>query len=113
MTCLIVDDEPLAREGVQRLVASRASLVLLRSFSSTLGVLDYVASHPVDLVFLAIEMPGGNGLELAASLPATLVIFTTAYAEYALQSYDVEAIDYLVKPIAAPRSVSGVFVTKE
>lgn len=109
MNCIIVDDEPLAREGIQDLLAAHASLVLLQSFNSTQGVLDYVTAHPVDLVFLDIEMPGDNGLEFAKSLPdSILVIFTTAYAEYALQSYDVEAIDYLVKPIAAPRFAKAI-----
>lgn len=109
MNCIIVDDEPLAREGIKDLIASRESLVLLRSFSSTLGILDYVTTHPVDLVFLDIEMPGGNGLELAKTLPdSLLVIFTTAYAEFALESYEVEAIDYLVKPISAPRFAKAV-----
>jgi DNA-binding LytR/AlgR family response regulator len=104
MNCLIIDDEPWAREGLRDLVATRESLVLLRTFSSPQGVLDYLASTPVELVFLDIEMPGHNGLEFAKALPtSTMVIFTTAYAEYALQSYDVEAIDYLVKPIAPPR----------
>lgn len=109
MNCIIVDDEPLAREGIKDLLESRESLVLLQSFNSTQSVLDYVATHPVDLVFLDIEMPGGNGLEFAKTLPdSTLVIFTTAYAEYALQSYDVEAIDYLVKPISASRFAKAI-----
>jgi two-component system LytT family response regulator len=109
MNCIIVDDEPLAREGIKDLIATRESLVLLRSFNSSLGVLEYVTTHPVDLVFLDIEMPGSNGLELAKLLPdSTLVIFTTAFAEFALQSYEVEAIDYLVKPVSAPRFAKAV-----
>ncbi|WP_046247220.1 LytR/AlgR family response regulator transcription factor [Hymenobacter terrenus] len=109
MNCIIVDDEPLAREGIKDLIAARNSLVLLRSFSSSLGVLDYVTTHPVELAFLDIEMPGGNGLELAKLLPdSILIVFTTAYAEFALQSYEVEAIDYLVKPVSAPRFAKAV-----
>lgn len=104
MNCIIVDDEPLAREGIKSLLETRPSWVLLATFNNAQGVLDYLTSHPVDVVFLDIEMPGCNGMEFAQTVPdTTLIIFTTAYAEYALQSYEVEAIDYLVKPISVAR----------
>jgi len=104
MTCIIVDDEPLAREGIKELINTRKDLTLLHTFNSAYGVLEYLGTQPVDLIFLDIEMPGDNGIEFARGIPDnTLVIFTTAYSEYALESYDVDAVDYLVKPISVAR----------
>ncbi|MDF2853786.1 MAG: DNA-binding response regulator [Sphingobacterium multivorum] len=104
MNCIIIDDEPVARFGMEDLIATNQNLHLLKTFKSSVGVNQYLKENHVDLVFLDIEMPGINGLELAATIPDnTLVIFTTAYSQYALDSYEVEAIDYLVKPIALDR----------
>jgi DNA-binding LytR/AlgR family response regulator len=100
MKCIIVDDEPIAREGVEALIGKIPQLQLEGSFESAETASEYINTHPVDLIFLDIEMPGINGIEFARSIPKqTLVIFTTAYSEYALDSYEVDAIDYLVKPI--------------
>jgi len=104
MNCIIIDDEPVARLGMEDLIATDQHLHLMKTFKSSVGVHQYLKENHVDLVFLDIEMPGINGLELAATIPDnTLVIFTTAYSQYALDSYEVEAIDYLVKPIALDR----------
>lgn len=100
MKCIIVDDEPIARKGIQRLVEQIPQLNLLNSFNSAETAGEYMKDAIVDLIFLDINMPGINGIEFARSIPKhTLVIFTTAYSEYALDSYEVDAIDYLVKPI--------------
>lgn len=100
MNCIVVDDEPIARMGMEDLIASNQNLKLLATFKSAVGIDKYLKENKVDLIFLDIEMPGVNGLEFAATIPdRTLVIFTTAYSQYALESYEVEAIDYLVKPI--------------
>lgn len=100
MKCIIVDDEPLAREGMLRHLQDRADLSIIGTFNSAKKAGDFMAHNPVDLIFLDIEMRGLSGLEFAASIPEhTLVIFTTAYPEYALDSYEVEAVDYLVKPV--------------
>lgn len=100
MKCIIVDDEPIARKGIARQVEQIAQLELLDSFNSAEAALDFLKATEVDLIFLDIQMPGMNGIELARILPKqTLIIFTTAYSEYALDSYEVDAIDYLVKPI--------------
>lgn len=100
MKCIIVDDEPIARKGIARQVEQIAQLELLDSFNSGEAALDFLKTTEVDLIFLDIQMPGMNGIELARILPKqTLIIFTTAYSEYALDSYEVDAIDYLVKPI--------------
>ncbi|MBK5721816.1 response regulator transcription factor [Dysgonomonas sp. Marseille-P4677] len=100
MKCIIVDDEPIARKGVKKLVDQISQLELLDSFNSAKAAAEYIQTTNVDLIFLDIQMPGINGIEFARSIPKhTLIIFTTAYSEYALDSYEVDAIDYLVKPI--------------
>jgi DNA-binding LytR/AlgR family response regulator len=100
MKCLIVDDEPIARKGVKKLVEEIPALELLGSLNSAKAAAIFMNENPVDLVFLDIQMPGVNGLEFARSIPkTTLVIFITAFTEYALDSYEVDAVGYLVKPI--------------
>ncbi len=104
MTCIIIDDEPLAREAIKLLIAENKDLLLLGAFNNATSTLEYLRENPVDLIFLDIRMPGITGLELAREIPEkTLIIFTTAYTEYALDSYEVDAIDYLVKPIFPDR----------
>jgi len=104
MKAIIVDDEPLARKGIQKLAAQVPELELLDSFNSAESASMFIMNNPVDLIFLDIQMPGINGIEFARNLPKnTLIIFTTAFSEYALDSYEVEAIDYLVKPIEPER----------
>lgn len=100
MKCIIVDDEPIARRGMKRLVDSRHELELLASLDSAEAAEEFLAENDVDLIFLDIEMPEVSGIEFARRIPRNcLVVFTTAYSEYAIDSYDVEALDYLVKPI--------------
>ena len=109
MNCFIVDDEPLARIGMERLIRQYSQLNLLGSFKNTAGIADFLKKNEVHLLFLDIEMPGINGLEFARTLPEqTLVIFTTAYSQYALDSYEVDALDYLVKPITPERFKKAV-----
>lgn len=104
MKCIIVDDEPIARKGIQKLVDPISQLELLDSFNSAEAASEYIQTTHVDLIFLDIQMPGINGIEFARSIPKhTLIIFTTAYSEYALDSYEVDAVDYLVKPIDAAK----------
>jgi DNA-binding LytR/AlgR family response regulator len=100
MNCIIVDDEPLAREEMQALIKEVSTLEILGKFSNARMALDFLSSNNVDLIFLDIEMPMVTGIEFATQLPqSTLVIFTTAYPQYALKSYELEAVDYLLKPI--------------
>jgi DNA-binding LytR/AlgR family response regulator len=104
MNCIIVDDEPLAREGILLLLQGIPDVVVLGSFNSAKKANDFINDNPVDLIFLDVEMPGINGLTFATSLPKEiLVIFVTAYSEYALESYEADAIDYLVKPVERER----------
>ncbi len=100
MKCIIVDDEPLAREAISFLLKDQPDLQPIGEFNSALAASQYMLQHPVELVFLDIQMPGITGIEFARTIPKeTLVIFTTAYSEYALDSYEVDAIDYLIKPV--------------
>lgn len=109
MNCIVVDDEPLAREGIISLVAKTKELKLLGSFSSANAASNFMTGTPVDLIFLDIQMPGINGIDFAKVVPPkTLIIFTTAYTEFALDSYEVEAVDYLIKPVKLDRFQKAV-----
>lgn len=109
MNCIIVDDEPIARQGMISLVMRSPDLILKGYFKNVMETRKYLAENTVDLIFLDVQMPGINGLDFAHSLPKnTLIIFTTAYAQYALDSYEVDAIDYLVKPIHEDRFFKAV-----
>lgn len=104
MRCLIVDDEPIARRGMVKLVGSRSELSVAGVVGNADEALAFLGENSVDLVFLDIEMPGLSGMELARRLPDRCqVVFTTAYSDYACESYDVDATDYLMKPIDPER----------
>lgn len=104
MNCIIVDDEPLAREAIELLVKDISALTLTSIFNNAASAAKFMNEHPVDLLFLDIQMPGITGIEFARTIPKkTLIIFTTAYTEYALDSYEVDAIDYLIKPVDPER----------
>jgi len=104
MNCIIVDDEPLAREEMQALIKDVSNIDILGKFSNAPGAMSFLKEHKVDLIFLDIEMPKVTGLEFAQQLPEeTLTIFTTAYPQYALKSYELDAIDYLLKPVEKKR----------
>lgn len=109
MNCIIVDDEPLAREAIEMLIEKTPNLVLSGSFNSASTASKFMQDHTVDLVFLDIQMPGINGIEFAKTIPqTTFVIFTTAFSEFALESYEVDAIDYLIKPVKLERFQKAV-----
>jgi DNA-binding LytR/AlgR family response regulator len=104
MNCIIVDDEPLGRKAIRLLVAATPELQLLGDFGDADAAGKFIAENKVDLVFLDIRMPGADGIEFAKTIPKeTLVIFTTAYPEYAVDSYALDAIDYLLKPVESAR----------
>lgn len=104
MKCLIVDDEPIARRGMKRLVERHPDIEIAAILGSAEEALDFLDDNNVDLIFLDIQMPGITGLEFARRIPGkAMVVFTTAYSEYAVEGYEVDAIDYLVKPIDPDR----------
>lgn len=104
MNCIIVDDEPLARAEMRSLISETSNIDILGEFSNAPSALDFFKDNDVDLIFLDIEMPMVTGLEFVEMLPKrSLIIFTTAYSQYALKSYELEAVDYLLKPIDPQR----------
>jgi DNA-binding LytR/AlgR family response regulator len=109
MKCILIDDEPLAREGLQKMLSGISSVQLLDSFSNAMDANGFLKDNAVDLMFLDIEMAALNGLEFAKSLiNRPLIIFVTAYPQYALDSYEMDAIDYLVKPVRMQRLLKAV-----
>ena len=107
--CLIVDDEPPAREVLKRYIQKLPMLHLAGECSNALQVIPFLHSHPVDILFLDIRMPQLNGLELVSTLVnPPKIIFTTAFAEHALESYELQVTDYLLKPIKFERFVKAV-----
>jgi DNA-binding LytR/AlgR family response regulator len=101
---MIVDDEPLARKGLQEYCAEVDFLELVAVCDSPVKAVALLQTQPVHLLFLDIQMPRINGLDLLRSLPQPpLVVFTTAFPEYALQGFELNVIDYLLKPIAFER----------
>ena len=109
MNCIIIDDEPLAREAIEILVKDTSQLNLLGMFNNALAASKFMEENPVDLIFLDIQMPGITGIEFARNISKrSLVIFTTAYSEYAVDSYEVDAIDYLIKPVDPERFQKAV-----
>ena len=99
ITCVIVDDEPMALKLVESYVNKTPFLELKKKCSSAIEALEFIKEAPVDLLFLDIQMPDLTGLEFSKMLPKeTRVIFTTAFDQYALEGFKVEAIDYLLKP---------------
>lgn len=109
MNCLIVDDEPLAIDVIKKHVERIPFLNLVGTTTSAFEAIELLNSNEVDLLFLDIQMPELTGLELLNSLrKPPLVIFTTAYQEYALESYELDAVDYLMKPIPFERLLKAV-----
>lgn len=109
MICIIVDDEPLAREAIEMLIEQYDGLNLVGSFNGAENASKFISKNKVDLIFLDIQMPGVNGIEFAKLIPKdTFVVFTTAFSEFALDSYEVDAIDYLIKPVKFERFKKAV-----
>ncbi|MFL5808703.1 MAG: LytR/AlgR family response regulator transcription factor [Flavisolibacter sp.] len=107
--CLVVDDEPLAREILRRHIAEVPMLQICGECNNAIETISFLQTHPVDLVFLDIRMPQLNGIELLKILKQLpRVIFTTAHAEYALEGYDLDVVDYLLKPIRFERFLKAV-----
>lgn len=109
LNCLIVDDEPLARKGMEEYVKEVTFLQLVGSCENALKASNYLHEGRVDLMLLDIQMPKLSGIDFLKTLQhPPLVIFTTAFSEYALESYSLDVIDYLVKPIPFDRFLKAV-----
>lgn len=111
--CLIVEDEPLAAEILRDYIQQVPFLSLVHTCSDALFALDYLSRNEVDLMFLDIHLPGLKGVDMLSSLAhPPQVIFTTAYHEYALQGYELNVVDYLLKPIEFKRFLQAVSKVK-
>ena len=109
ISCIIVDDEPLAVKLLESFVAKTPELTLLGSFTDSVEAINAIKEQNPKLLFLDIQMPDLNGMELSHMLPeSTKVIFTTAFKEYAFESYEVSAIDFLLKPIRYNKFIAAV-----
>jgi DNA-binding LytR/AlgR family response regulator len=117
MTTILIDDEPKAIELLKSFLQHFSQIELAGSFRNGLKAFEFLSKQPVDLIFLDINMPHISGMALAKLLPpSSKIIFTTAYAEYAVESYEVRAVDYLLKPISFERfakSISSLLATQE
>ena len=104
MRAYLVDDEPLAIKRLTRMLDATDRVEIVGSTNDPQTALEFLRGHPVDVLFLDIQMPGLSGFELLDQIhPQPLVIFTTAYDRYALEAFDVNSIDYLLKPIEPER----------
>lgn len=109
MKCIAIDDEPLALNIIKDYVERVPFLTLEGIFTSALEVAQFVISHKIDLMFVDIQMPHLSGLDFIKTLPEPpMVIFTTAYSEYALEGFEINAIDYLLKPFSFERFLKAV-----
>ena len=104
LRCLIVDDEPNAVNLLEMFILQNTSWELMAKCYNAREALTFIKTQPADLIFLDINMPQLSGMEMATLLPgSTRIVFTTAYSEYAADSYSVQTIDYLLKPITLKR----------
>lgn len=109
MKCIIVDDEPLAREGMDLNIRELPFLELIGQFGNAISANSFLQSNEVDLIFLDIQMPGISGLDWLRSLRTKpLVILTTAFPEFALEGFELDVLDYLVKPVRMERFIAAV-----
>lgn len=114
ITCVIIDDEPLARKGLKEYITDVDFLEIIGEFDSPLKATELISSGEVQLLFLDIQMPRITGLDFFKSLQhPPPVIFTTAYPQYALEGFEVNALDYLVKPFTFERFLKAALKAKE
>ena len=109
INCIIVEDEPLARQLIESYVDQISDIKLLGCYSTAIEAFAALHDQTIDLIFLDIEMPGISGLTFIRSLKnPPKVIFITAYTQYAVDAFDTEAVDYLVKPVTFDRFIKAV-----
>lgn len=107
--CIAVDDEPLALDVIENHLAQIPSFNLLKRCNSAIEANEFLNNNAVDVIFLDIQMPGINGIEFLKALNhKPKVIFTTAYPNYALDGYDLDIVDYLLKPISFDRFLQAI-----
>lgn len=109
LKCVVIDDEPLALDVLKQYIGRFPQLGLVQSFSDAIAGEDFLQQNKVDLLFIDINMPDKKGTELVKDLPQKpMVVFTTAYKSYAAEGFELDAIDYLVKPVSFERFAKAV-----
>jgi two-component system LytT family response regulator len=108
MIAIAIDDEPIALDIVKSHASKLPILTLAATFTNAFEAMHYLQQHQVDLIFLDIKMPDINGIDFIHALSnSPMVIFTTAYSEHAVKSFELDAIDYLLKPFSLPRFIKA------
>jgi DNA-binding LytR/AlgR family response regulator len=114
MNCIIIEDEPAARSILEHHISKCPALRLTGSFADAFSAQSFLATHPADLIFLDINLPEMSGVSfLRSMLHPPLVIFTTAYPQYAVDGFDLEAVDFLLKPFSFERFYKAVNKARE
>src|ERR1700684_2704965 len=109
MTCIAIDDEPKALMVIERYCQKIGLVNLKATFREPLKAIEFLNREKVDLIFLDINMPDISGIQLLQTLsPRPLIIFTTAYSQYAVESYELNALDYLLKPVTFERFLMAI-----
>lgn len=114
IACIIVDDESVAREIIETHLSKIPGITLVGSYKNGVEALNCLREHTIDLVFLDINMPDISGISFAKSINKNIkIIFTTAYREYAVEGFELQAVDYLLKPISFERILKAVHIYNE
>ena len=114
ITCIAIDDEPLALQVIKEYCDKIPFIKLVEKFTNPEDAREYLKLHKIDLLLLDIQMPDCNGVELYKSLPSKpAVIFTTAYKDFAFEGFNVDAVDYLLKPFDYARFLKAVYKARE
>jgi len=109
ISCIIVDDEPLSQDVLKKYIADTPSLTLMASFDNAIDAMEYLNRTKTDLVFLDINMPKLSGINLVKSMVnPPLIVFTTAYPQFAVEGFEMDAVDYLLKPFSFERFLKAV-----
>jgi DNA-binding LytR/AlgR family response regulator len=115
LSCIAIDDEPLALEVIKKYISKIYFLELKGAFTDPVEAKKVIENSQIDVIFLDIQMPDLNGIEFSRMIGPknTAVIFTTAFSEYAVEGFNVDAVDYLLKPIEYDRFLKAVYKAKE
>ncbi|MBR9921357.1 MAG: response regulator transcription factor [Bacteroidetes bacterium] len=109
MTCVIIEDQAPAQRVLKKYIRDMGTLELKQTFTDAIQALEFLKENPVELIFLDIHLPKLSGIDFLRALPnPPLVIMTTAFSDYAVQSYELDVVDYLLKPFSFERFVKAV-----
>src|SRR6266542_1663126 len=115
MKCVIVDDNPMARMAMKKLAEQVKDISVVAECENAMEAYNIVSNQPVDLLLLDIEMPGMSGIELTKNLgkKSPFIVFTTAKTNYAVDAFELNVVDYLVKPVEPALLLSSIYLVKE